>query len=74
MGFDERSFRTIEVDRVCRVTERAVGVRLPGEKPGGELHWIPQSQIEPDSLALCREGAVRIELDVAEWFADKEGL
>lgn len=49
-------------------TDLAVLFRLNG---GGQEVWIPRSVMDPDDLERGDEG---VEVEVAEWFADKEGL
>lgn len=70
-GEDEVDTVDVEVARVCRLTSAAVGVRLPGEKPGEDLHWIPLSLVEGSSKDL-REGATDLTIEVASWFVEKE--
>lgn len=59
---------TVEVDEVVRETDLAFLVRIDGD----EL-WMPKSVVEGGG-ELDILGFQDIELEVAEWFAKKEGL
>lgn len=57
---------TIEIDKIKRATDLAVLAEI-----GGSEYWIPRSVIEDgDDLDEGDFG----EINVAEWFAQKEGL
>lgn len=57
----------IEVERVEGETDLAFYFVIDGEKV-----WLPKSQIEePDEIAV---GDEQIEVNVAQWLAEKEGL
>lgn len=58
---------TFEVERVERETELALLLLIDGNKV-----WVPKSQI--DGAEEIGEGDEDIEVEVAEWWAEKEGL
>lgn len=58
---------TIEVEEVKAETELAFLFVINGEES-----WVPKSQVEDaDDI---EKGFSGIEVEVAEWFAEKEGL
>ena len=59
---------TFDVEAVEAETERAILVRIEGEKV-----WVPKSQIDDDSEVYSKESGAGL-LIVSEWWAEKEGL
>ena len=70
---------SVAVDEVLRETDLAFLFAFPGDADGDsvldddrERLWVPKSVIEDaDEIAV---GDEEIEVNVAEWFAEKEGL
>lgn len=60
-------YRTVAVERVVAETDAAVLLTVDGDD-----RWVPKSLIE--NPAALDVGDVDIEVEVAEWFAEKEGL
>lgn len=65
---NEDRYTSLIVDDVVAETPKAIRVRMDDE-----LLWIPKSVIhESDSWVV--EGGEQIELNIKQWFANKEGL
>lgn len=60
-------YRAVEVDEVLKATDAAFLFEI-----GGEEKWVPKSCVEsPDEIG---EGDTGLSVEVAEWFALREGL
>jgi len=57
----------IQVEEVVKETDLAVLLRIDGED-----HWIPKSQISPDSEYV--EAECDLEIEVTKWIASEKGL
>ena len=62
------SYLAFDIDEVVRETDLALLLRF---EDGDEV-WIPKSVIE--SVDQIRDGDAEIEVSIAEWFCEKEGL
>ena len=61
------NYVNIDVDRILKVTDKALLVRI-----GEEEHWLPLSQIaDADDY---EEGDVDLTLSITEWIAEQKGL
>ena len=64
-------YTVIDIDKIEHITNSAVLVKIDEDE-----QWIPLSVLDHDSIALIESphwGYVR-GLEVAVWFAEKEGL
>lgn len=62
------SYLAFDIDEVVRETDLALLLRF---EDGDEV-WIPKSVIE--SVDQIRDGDAELEVSIAEWFCEKEGL
>jgi len=63
------TYETIDACEIQHETAKALLVRFEN---GDEL-WVPKSVIAEDDLGTFEIGDV-VELNIATWFAEKEGL
>ena len=59
----------IEVDRVAKITEKAMLVEIDGEEV-----WLPLSQISPEDRDQYQEGDEDVSMCITEWIAKEKGL